>query len=154
MSTAKVKFSIRVANEQDIAAILKLYDQPDMTAGETMSLEQAVAIYRKTQQYPDYKFYVAETENNVIMGSFGLLIMDRLDHAGDTSGVLTGVVVHPDYHRQGIGKQLMQYAMQKCCEANCYKMILSSNIKRVEAHEFYRALGFKEHGLSFLVECC
>lgn len=28
-------------------------------------------------------------------------------------------------------------------------LVLSSNAKRTEAHQFYEALGFKQHGISF-----
>ena len=36
--------------------------------------------------------------------------------------------------------------------AGCYKMALSSNLKREAAHRFYDSLGFGRHGYSFLIE--
>jgi hypothetical protein len=39
-----------------------------------------------------------------------------------------------------------------CAEKGCYKACLSSNIKREKAHEFYDGLGFKRHGISFMME--
>jgi hypothetical protein len=42
----------------------------------------------------------------------------------------------------------MKYSKEK----GCYKMTLSSNLKRESAHAFYDSLGFKKHGFSFLVE--
>jgi predicted GNAT family acetyltransferase len=36
-------------------------------------------------------------------------------------------------------------------EAGCYKMALSSNVKRAAAHAFYESLGFERHGYSFVI---
>jgi GNAT superfamily N-acetyltransferase len=33
----------------------------------------------------------------------------------------------------------------------CYKLILSSNLKREAAHAFYESLGFERHGYSFRI---
>ncbi|WP_366914974.1 hypothetical protein [Polaromonas sp.] len=34
-------------------------------------------------------------------------------------------------------------------ESGCYKLALSSNLKREKAHAFYDALDFERHGYSF-----
>jgi len=46
----------------------------------------------------------------------------------------------------------MQHAMQLAKQAGCYKIVLSSNLRRAGAHEFYEVLGFQKHGYSYLVE--
>jgi hypothetical protein len=46
----------------------------------------------------------------------------------------------------------MEYAMQKCKELGCYKLSLSSNVKRENAHKFYESLGFIKYGYSFVVD--
>lgn len=80
------------------------------------------------------------------------MIMDNLAHQGAPSGIIEDVVVSERHQRQGIGKAMMQYAMQVCQERGCYKVSLSSNLKRAKAHRFYESLGFQKHGYSFLVE--
>jgi len=49
-----------------------------------------------------------------IVGTFALLIMDNLAHAlrGAPSGIVEDVIVHLTRQGQGIGKQIMQYAME------------------------------------------
>jgi len=39
---------------------------------------------------------------------------------------------------------------QACRSAGCYKLALSSNLKRAGAHRFYDSLGFERHGFSFV----
>jgi hypothetical protein len=46
----------------------------------------------------------------------------------------------------------MEHAMNACREFGCYKLTLSSNLKRERAHRFYEGLEFERHGYSFLIE--
>jgi GNAT superfamily N-acetyltransferase len=46
---------------------------------------------------------------------------------------------------------MMEHARELAREAGCYKLALSSNQRRVQAHAFYERLGFERHGVSFVV---
>jgi GNAT superfamily N-acetyltransferase len=46
---------------------------------------------------------------------------------------------------------MMQHAMQIAAEHGCYKLALTSNVRREGAHAFYDRLGFERHGVSFVV---
>lgn len=143
--------TIRPAAAADLAAVLALYAQPEIDNGAVLPLDEAARLHAKFSCYPDYTLYVAEIEHRV-SGSFALLIMDNLGHLGSPSAIVEDVVVDPALHGRGIGQQMMRFAMEKCREKNCYKMMLSSNAKRERAHAFYEALGFERHGFSFRVE--
>jgi len=93
---------------------------------------------------------VAET-NGEIAGTYELLIMDNLAKRGRRSGIVEDVAVAPQYRGSGIGRTMMQHAMQQCKRAVCYKLVLSSGMKRRDAHAFYDALRFERHGYSFRV---
>jgi len=43
----------------------------------------------------------------------------------------------------------MEYAVARAKEAGCYKIGLSSDKRRKEAHRFYRSLGFKAEAHGF-----
>jgi len=45
----------------------------------------------------------------------------------------------------------MNHAMTQARAVGCYKLTLSSNLRRTEAHAFYDALGFERHVYSFLI---
>jgi len=139
---------IRPARREDLAAILALYADLE-TDGQVLDLPAAESIFARMQQYPNYTVYVAVAEGQIV-GSFELLIMDNLAHVGAPSGIVEDVVVHPAWRGQGIGKQMMAFALQQCRQAGCYKLALSSNRKREAAHRFYEALGFQKHGYSFV----
>ncbi len=78
--------------------------------------------------------------------------MDKLAHNGKPSGLVEDVVVDETLRGLGIGREMMRFAMEYCRARGCYKLALSSNLKRVEAHGFYETLGFRRHGFSYVVE--
>jgi GNAT superfamily N-acetyltransferase len=142
---------IRLATLEDVPAILQIYAQPDFDNGKILTQIEAEKIFLKQQQYPDYEVFVAETEGEII-GTFALLIMDNLAHQGTPSAIVEDVGVLPNFQNKGIGKKMMEFAMKKAKEKGCYKLVLSSNLKRGKAHQFYESLGFRKHGFSFLIE--
>lgn len=142
---------VRAAHVTDLPAILQLYQQPDLDNGQTLSLPQAIQWLEKVQQYPSYRLLVAEVGDRIV-GTFTLLIMENLLHQGASSAIVEAVAVDPQLQGQGIGRQMMHWAMAEAQRANCYKLALSSNLKRDRAHAFYDSLGFTRHGYSFRVE--
>ena len=142
---------IRIANENDLPDILALYSQPDIDNGQILGIKEAKIIFNKMKQYPDYNIYVAEIDGNIV-GTFALAIMDNLAHMGCKSGLIEDVVVSISHQGKGIGKQMMRFAVEQCKEKSCYKVSLSSNISRDNAHRFYENIGYKKHGYSFLME--
>jgi ribosomal protein S18 acetylase RimI-like enzyme len=134
----------------DLPSILRLYAQPGMNDGRVLSLDEAAAIFRRMAAYPDYALYVARSADGIV-GSFALLIMDNLAHLGAPSAVVEDVCVDERQRGRGIGRAMMTFAIERARARGCYKLSLSSNAARTEAHAFYRALGFQQHGLSFVV---
>ena len=139
---------IRIAGSADIPEVLRLYAQPDFDDGQVLALEDAQALYARFLDYPDYHIYLAE-EGERVLGSFALLIMLNLGHKGAPSAIIEDVVVDPDIQSRGVGAEMMRAAMDLARKKGCYKLVLSSNAKRVRAHAFYERLGFERHGLSF-----
>jgi ribosomal protein S18 acetylase RimI-like enzyme len=141
---------IREASKADLPDILRLHAQPEMDDGQVLSISDAEQVLDRMARYPDYHLYVAIRDDDVV-GTFALLIMDNLGHQGAPSGVIEDVVVDPRYQGRGIGTAMVRHALGVCGEKGCYKVTLSSNLKRERAHAFYESLGFERHGYSFKV---
>jgi GNAT superfamily N-acetyltransferase len=142
---------IREAAAADIPAVLALYAQPELDDGKVLPLDEAVALHERFARYPDYALYVA-IEGETVVGSFALLVMDNLGHLGAPSGIVEDVVVAPQRQGSGIGRAMMRFALDRCRQKRCYKLVLSSNAKRARAHAFYEKLDFERHGYSFRVD--
>ena len=141
---------IHEALEADLPAILSLYGQPDFDNGVVADLEEAQEFLAMIGRYPDYRIYVAEIES-VVIGVYSLLIMDKLAHKRTPSAILEDIVVATARQRLGVGKALVAHAMDTARNKGCYKLVLSSNMRRTDAHRFYDKLGFQRHGVSFHV---
>ena len=139
---------MRRATADDLAAVLRLYAQPGFDDGEVLPDDEARALLARFSTYPDYGLYVAEQDDEIV-GTYALLVMINLGHMGAPSAIVEEVVVAPDWQGKGVGKEMMRHAMNLAREKGCYKLVLSSNEKRVAAHAFYEKLGFRRHGLSF-----
>lgn len=145
------ELEIRRATAADIPSVLKLYAQLDLDNGAILSNTEAIEIFKKFQIYPNYSLYIASIGDR-IAGTFELLIMDNLAHKGTPSGIVEDVVVDMNYRSKGIGRKMMEFAIDTCKKNGCYKLTLSSSLQRENAHKFYEDLGFKKHGYSFLME--
>jgi len=142
---------IREATSNDVAAMLKLYELGDRASDEAFTLDEGVAHLDMMQRNPALRVYVA-CDGEPVVGTYELLIMENMAKRGRRSGVVEDVMVLPEYRGRGVGKAMMQDAMERCRAAGCYKLTLSSNQMREGAHRFYDALGFTRHGYSFRVE--
>lgn len=139
----------REARRDDLPGILDLYARA--LDGKALSMAGAEVLFERMRSYPDYRLYVAEIDGR-LAGTFALLIMDNLGECGTPSGVVEDVVVEPALQRSGVGRAMMAHALAICRQKGCYKMTLSSNLRRTEAHAFYEALGFEKHGYSFRID--
>jgi GNAT superfamily N-acetyltransferase len=146
-----MSITLRPAAADDLPDVLALYAQPGLDDGKVLSVEQARQVLAQFARYPNYKLFVAQ-DGPTMVGTYALLVMHNLAHCGTPSAIAEDVVVLHERQGQGIGRQMMAHALEQAREAGCYKLALSSNHKRKEAHAFYAALGFAQHGLSFVID--
>lgn len=140
----------REAERADLDAILRIYAQPAFDDGEVLSRTEAERGFERMARYPDYRLYVA-TEAGRVVGTFALLIMDNLGHRGAPSAVIEDLAVDPAAQGRGIGRRMMQHALERAAAKGCYKAVLSSDLARDRAHRFYESLGFERHGHSYRI---
>jgi len=138
---------IRTAKETDIPCILELYRQLTITtapaeAGKEPTADDYKLVFNQIGALPNLEMVVAE-ENSEVIGSLILLIVPNLSHKGLPWALVENVIVDGTHRRTGVGRLLMEYAIQRAKEAECYRISLSSDNRRVEAHKFYESIGFK-----------
>lgn len=144
------ELEIREATVDDLVAVLALYADPDMDGGEVLRLEEAKPRFEALRRDRDHRLFVAQVAGETI-GTFSLLVMPNLAHGGRPAGVLENLVVASPWRSRGIGKALVGAAIDLCKQKRCYKLTLSSDLRRGRAHAFYDRLGFERHGVSFRI---
>ena len=134
---------IRELNEGDLESLVKLYEQLDgSNAG--FSVEDARGIWKnEIEENPNIKYFGA-VENGKVVSTCFCAIIPNLTRLGGAICFVENVVTDKDFRKQGLGKKVMDKAIEFAREKNCYKVILESGAWRTEAHQFYRNLGFDD----------
>ncbi|MEM9482666.1 MAG: GNAT family N-acetyltransferase [Cyanobacteria bacterium P01_F01_bin.116] len=143
---------LRPGIPNDLPQVLDIYNHSGLEHDVVLTLTDIEQWFAKIQHYPSYTLWVACLTERIVVGTFALLIMDNLVHQGSPSGIVEAVGVAADMQGQGIGRQMMEVAMAQCRAAGCYKLTISTNLRRKAAHAFYESLGFAKHGYSYRID--
>jgi GNAT superfamily N-acetyltransferase len=92
---------------------------------------------------PNQELFVVELEGEVI-GTFQLSYLPGIARGGMRRGLIESVHVVPSHRSKGVGGTMIGWAVARCRERGCGMVQLTSNKKRVDAHRFYRKLGFDQ----------
>ncbi|MBN8526093.1 MAG: GNAT family N-acetyltransferase [Planctomycetes bacterium] len=148
-ATVQPDIAFRPALEADLPAILRLLAQ--LSPGEPpMPVERAREVFTRMARNPGLTVWVGEIGGKV-MATYTMQVMDNLGHNGTPAAIVESVVVDAELRGQGLGAVMMRHAGTQAAAAGCYKVALSSNRKRPDAHRFYQRIGFKPHGISFAI---
>ena len=145
------KYALRPATENDLPSILDIYGQTGLDDGVRLELPVARELFAGLARYPYYRIFVVTDADANVRATYALLIMDNLAHVGAPLAIVEQVAVSSSQQGLGIGRLMMGHAMAQARAQGCYKLALSSNVKREQAHDFYDKLGFVRHGYSFVM---
>ncbi len=141
--------TIREATLADVPALLSLYEDAGLDAPGENDRSAAPALWHAVRAVGGVVL-VAERDGRAL-GTLTFFVWPLLAHRGRPGALVEDVAVHPEAQGLGIGRALMDEAMARARKAGCYKLALSSNARRTEAHAFYERLGYGRHGVSFAV---
>jgi GNAT superfamily N-acetyltransferase len=139
---------VRGATEADLARIVELFGHGALVEGkeDPADLSPYRAALSEVAQGPG-GILVAEVGGRVV-GVCQLIVFRHLQSKGGRCAEVESVHVHPDSRGRGIGRTLMEAAIDQARALGCYRLQLTSNNARPEAHRFYGGLGFEDshHG--------
>jgi ribosomal protein S18 acetylase RimI-like enzyme len=145
--------TIREATEADLPRLIALMAQlrPDDPQAEDPSrLDQYAAVLaRMTAQ--GQRLFAAEVEGEVA-GMLALALIENITHQGRPYAIIENVIVDEAVRGRGIGEALIKSAVEAAREAGCYKVSLTSNKRRTDAHRFYERLGFQQTHEAFRID--
>jgi len=130
----------RQAKRTDLHEILNLYKElnPD---DPILQIEKANSIWDIIERNSLIRYYVA-TDNEKIIASCTIALIPNLTRGGRPYAIIENVITKAEYRNKGIGRGIINAAVDFAKENNCYKVILLSSVKRTEAHRFYESIGF------------
>jgi GNAT superfamily N-acetyltransferase len=130
----------RFARREDLPGILKLYEQLN-PQDRPLTPEAASAIWADIERLPNIKYAVA-LESGTIAATCNVTIIPNLTRGGRPFAIVENVVTDAAFRKRGLGKAVIDLVSQYATGQGCYKIMLLSNAKRLEAHQFYKSLGF------------
>jgi GNAT superfamily N-acetyltransferase len=131
-----MKIDIAEARTEDAADVAELVRQ----MGYPVSVADTANRIRLYSQ-PSYRLLVAKMDA-VTVGFIALHIYDVL-HLPAPEGRISSFCVDEKVRGMGIGIALLKAGEDYFKENGCYKIVLNSNLKRPETHQFYLNRGYQ-----------
>jgi GNAT superfamily N-acetyltransferase len=134
---------VRAATEGDIPRLVELLEFGSLVAGKEDPTDLAPyrAALREVARHPGG--VVVVDVGGVVVGVCQLIVFRHLQARGGLCAEVESVHVHPDLRGCGLGHLLMGAVIQRARELGCYRVQLTSNDERTNAHRFYESLGFR-----------
>jgi ribosomal protein S18 acetylase RimI-like enzyme len=95
---------------------------------------------------PEYAIFVAEDEEEQVIGLLSASQRWTLWHAGPCA-LIEELVVDTEARRQGVGRALIQAALEWARAQGCSEVEVSTDQDNADAQAFYRRLGFESEAL-------
>jgi GNAT superfamily N-acetyltransferase len=134
---------IRSARRGDLPAIVGIIAAGTLRNAEDPSALSAYeSAFEEIDGDPHSVALVAELEGEVV-GTCQVFSFRHLQSQGGRCAELESMHVDEPYRNAGIGTQLLDAALQWARSQGCYRLQLTSNKVRTDAHRFY-----ERHGLT------
>lgn len=144
--------SIREARPSDAASVARLllggtlfpeHEHADAVSDYADALAEIVAT-------PGSTMLVAEIDGDVV-GMCEVITFRHVQHRGGRCAELESLHVAARHRSHGIGSALLAAALAFAREHGCYRLQLTTNRRRLDAHRFYERHGFEPSHLGFKI---
>jgi ribosomal protein S18 acetylase RimI-like enzyme len=145
MAGMSADLTFRAATMDDLPAIVGLL--ADDALGSTRELvgepidERYVEAFRSITADPRQLLAVADREGR-ISGCLQLTFIPGLSRLGSWRGQVESVRIADEEQGRGVGRAMLEWAIEVCRERRCRLLQLTTDKSRPEALRFYESLGF------------
>ena len=87
--------------------------------------------------------------NAEVVGVCQLLVLRHLQHAGGRCAEIESMHVRSDLRSRRVGEALLDEVEVRARSLGCYRIQLTSNLARLDAHRFYTRNGYAASHLGF-----
>ena len=149
----KPRIRIRRARASDLPALTALYaelhlDDYDYRSPTARAMRTAFAAIVNNR---DHHIVVAMDAGKIV-GSLHVMIFRHLGHGLHPAAIVENVVVSASRRSRGIGEMLIGEAVRIARRRGCYKLSLTTNVKRARAHRFYERLGWRRSHFGYSLD--
>jgi len=139
--------TVRTAAWDDLPTLLELYRHlvPD---DPLLNLEDAADRLERLLRYEGSAIYIAVKGARAV-STCTLIVVPNLTRGGASYALIENVVTHAEHRGHGYGKAVLEIAITKAWELDCYKVMLLTGSKDPATLGFYQSVGFKQTKTGF-----
>ena len=141
-----MNLNYRPATRKDIAALIELLADDDLGSHrettKTPLDQRYVDAFTSIEQNPQNELTVIEAGGDLV-GMLQLTFIPYLTHKGSWRCLIEGVRIAKKFRGQGLGTQIIGWAIERARQRHCEIVQLTSDKRRPDALRFYRSLGFE-----------
>ena len=138
----------RDVKKDDIPNVVKmLADDKLGSIRENYKLPLPKSYYDAFQnilQDKNQELIILENFNKEIIGTLQLTFIQYLTYRGGLRAQIEAVRIHKKFRGKGFGKKIFKWAIKRSINKGAHLVQLTTDKKRPDAIEFYKALGFKD----------
>jgi GNAT superfamily N-acetyltransferase len=143
---------IRRANVHDLPRVVALI-AAGAFEGEATDVRLPLAqsfydAFAEIDADPNNDVMVAEYDGRVV-GTFQFTVITHVQHGGGRVAHVESVHVDAAMRGKKIGEAMMRWAIDEARRRGCFRIQLTSNAARTDAHRFYQRLGFAPSHVGF-----
>ena len=140
---------VRDATLEDVERVAQLLVGGTLRGGEDLSdLSPYEDALREMSGSSSSAVLVAEVDGRVV-GMCQLFWFRHIQERGGLSAEIESMHVDESMRGRGIGTVLLDAAVSRAAQLGCYRVQLTSNRSRVDAHRFYERNGFEPSHIGF-----
>jgi GNAT superfamily N-acetyltransferase len=136
----------RLARRDDLPSIVRMLADDELGSQreryEEPLPESYYAAFEKIDGDSNHELIVAELNGEVI-GTLHLMFLPSISFQGGLRAQVESVRVDKPYQGQGIGSDMMRWAIERAKSRGAHIVQLTTHKSREDAHRFYERLGFK-----------
>ena len=139
-------YRFRNATTQDIPTLVQMLN--DDALGSQRENPNNLDAYTRAmeiiEQDPHNQILLIESSEpeSRVCGMLQLSYLPSLTYQGAWRGQIEGVRIHHDFRRKGLGRLLIQHAIDCARDWGCFMVQLTTDKQRPDSLRFYESLGF------------
>jgi len=136
----------RIATRADLPSIVRMLTDDELGSQREKYAdplpESYYAAFEQIEHDSNHELIVAELNGDVI-GTLHLMFLPSISFLGGLRAQVESVRVDKACQGQGIGSDLMSWAIERAKARGAHVVQLTTHKSREDAHRFYERLGFK-----------
>ena len=139
--------AFRPARREDLPRIVWMLADDDLGSQrerfEDPLSESYYKAFEEIEKDSNHELIVVEMDGKIV-GTLQLMFLPSISYQGGLRAQVESVRVDGKLRNQGIGREMMKWAIERAKERDAHLVQLTSHKSREAAHRFYERLGFSK----------